>query len=566
MLVVRQIIRHMCDLRLSYTRGEETKRSRYAGLRPLMATCHLWRECALFIVFNECFVTVAADTVSIEYAEEQYTALVPDGAYYLRYVRDLTFRLDAQSICSGAALTKVAASTLDRATFANATLVTIVLDLEDTSYADDPGAARAMDALLEAIDSIAPRKCTADVHIHGAGYYGKRTGSGSVGTVARKALGLLPGHRADAKAPPRLSGLANPVAMVGLHAFSCSWDDNHKLYAALIRACSKSLHKLQTVHRCFTGFGALFADDSGAPITYPCLSVLDIGCEGYVESEERGISGQLTPFPEMECLRLAHYPFEDDFIFRGIRELRRLVMSVDYGTMCMLSKRGVFSRERLGSLRWLSIDSVLEYDEGDVRIVQAYIRPIVHMLQFVTDLCLSDADIVSMLPAQLSKGRVASQVRTLRLHPGSLGLEQVLTLVQALPTLQSLECQLISWGDEFLGVNNSLEIADAMHAKFNLQHSCLRRWCITNDDFFPVKAVAVAMLVAADICPRLETFVFDSMRTEVGALFSLLVGSKLYASCSARLAPAMAEGCWRPTVRIWHTQRRVPGEGSWPSP
>ncbi|KAJ2351411.1 hypothetical protein GGF43_004040 [Coemansia sp. RSA 2618] len=235
----------------------------------------------------------------------------------------------------------------------------------------------------------------------------------------------------------------------------------------------------------------------------------------------------------------------------------------DFKIIKMLSGCGVFAKGRLRSLHKLVVaDSVMEIDNVDA-VIDTYMGVIGNVLPGLTELRAVDADIsdaiIALLTSKCSGLRPSppkyENLQLLSLYRSFLTLTDMVRLLQSLPHLRTLGNRVSGLGNDFRNTNSSaLGIAEIMRSQFNPLNHFFKRWRITNTTHFPENFVIASILLLADVCPGLETIIFDFKSNDaVEQLFKKMVGSKLYANCQGRLSVSLNNSYRKPAMHIRHT-------------
>ncbi|KAJ1718434.1 hypothetical protein LPJ61_006631 [Coemansia biformis] len=114
----------------------------------------------------------------------------------------------------------------------------------------------------------------------------------------------------------------------------------------------------------------------------------------------------------------------------------------------------------------------------------------------------------------------------------SLAFAEVVAVLGALPSLQTLRSRVSVLGAEFNGktIAQVAEIVRSRHAPLN---GCFREWHIRNQGRLPMNSVLPYAMILADVCPLLRTV---AVRREFGGQLQGAVGRLLACGLYADLA------------------------------
>ncbi|KAJ2714401.1 hypothetical protein H4R19_001750 [Coemansia spiralis] len=545
--VLQMVAWGVCNMDFRLSPGVNWEGPDFAALRPLLTVCRALRQPALLAILRNWNIHID-DGLSIETSLATCGLPIPECEYpvYARYARCVTLTVDAAAIASGSALRLVNSGILGAMCFVAASCVDLRLHFEGRANVGGRQAASRVSSLLQRLDAIIPRAQTIHMFVHQDGCFVKCEYSGSLVQLAQKVSGLLP--ESGALVPHH----GRPIIMPNLTQIGCSWDENYRHMAHAIRMNADTLVVLQVVVDTSDDIQPLFTTAAGEDVTYPSLAHFKLHCRRSRAMPTASIHVRDTPFPSVVTMELDYYPFDSGAVFSNARSLERLRFPPSAQTLHILNQQRVLAKERLPRLHQVDITSVVsDDDDGNEKsqLVGHHLQMVFTLMQFVKEVCVSDTDVAEQLPAYLPGRPHVVGLQVLHLKYCNIGLEQLLGLIQMLPSLQTLKCPVVELGGDSQRVD-SVSLASCMRAKFNMDKSQLQTWCITNDDVFPLGVLALFILVVADLCPLLYRIQFDRDCDTAGDVVQMALGSRLLASLGGRLAPALVEGSLPPMVYI----------------
>ncbi|KAJ1755740.1 hypothetical protein LPJ69_004998 [Coemansia sp. RSA 1752] len=284
----------------------------------------------------------------------------------------------------------------------------------------------------------------------------------------------------------------------------CQWKhDNHQLVAQAIRANATSLQYLVIFIFSPTNISSIILDPTNRASIFPNLSILSLSKLCNEELETVPCIPDVVPFPRLTALEMGFTcPFSDDVLLRGNHgTLNELIIRLDYRTMHILSTYQSTLRgpSRLSYLVIVKTD--LEISKQYAHTIHTFMSNIIPQLK---KLFINGQNILEHLLDLLTHNPVYYKLQRLVMFSCEIPLVQLATLLQKIPTLKRLTCDVTSLGHEASGMGLA-PLIRSLHAQLKPLKLHLGEWTIACGRAVSVDITALSIILLASTCPHLKS-------------------------------------------------------------
>ncbi|KAJ2434194.1 hypothetical protein IWW46_006198 [Coemansia sp. RSA 2440] len=195
-------------------------------------------------------------------------------------------------------------------------------------------------------------------------------------------------------------------------------------------------------------------------------------------------------------------PFSDDVLLRGNHgTLNELIIRLDYRTMHILSTYQSTLRgpSRLSYLVIVKTD--LEISKQYAHTIHTFMSNIIPQLK---KLFINGQNILEHLLDLLTHNPVYYKLQRLVMFSCEIPLVQLATLLQKIPTLKRLTCDVTSLGHEASGMGLA-PLIRSLHAQLKPLKLHLGEWTIACGRAVSVDITALSIILLASTCPHLKS-------------------------------------------------------------
>ncbi|KAJ2341717.1 hypothetical protein GGH92_005692 [Coemansia sp. RSA 2673] len=269
----------------------------------------------------------------------------------------------------------------------------------------------------------------------------------------------------------------------------------------LVHKCADSLISLDIA---LVSAKELIYDTDGRAVIYKSMQNLCLASDLPPASDGRYMAPGIVPFPELISLTVGEaYPFGDDVLFRGNSvSLEQLNIAVDREAVTMLNRFGVFKKGSK-ALRNVGISEV-RANEGLSRVSKSdmdmFLCDVMRNAQIVV---FGMASITTSITAATQPNHDFKNIRSLDSSHSPLLFYNMLCLLEALPALERIKCNISGLGSE-LAHTSTDKLPDYITSAYNKVGKSLRTWNMSHINPKEPKETVDYIMLLALACPRLQ--------------------------------------------------------------